>query len=57
MLAGDKAFDCLAALQDLLKPKTIVADRSDESRPAFGLHGRGAMFWCVRREQYLSGVL
>jgi hypothetical protein len=30
-----------------LKPKPAVANRSDESRPAFGLHRPGAMLWGV----------
>ena len=55
MLASGKAFDCFAAVHDLLKPKPAAADRSDESRPAFGLHGPSAMLWRIRRQQNLSG--
>jgi hypothetical protein len=36
ILPGGKTFDRLAAIDDLLKPKPAAADRSDESRPAFG---------------------
>ena len=54
MVAGGKAFDRLAAVDDFLKPKSAAADRSDESRSAFGLHGPGAMLWRVRRQQDFS---
>jgi hypothetical protein len=54
MLAGGKAFDRLAAIDNLLKPKSAAADRSDESRSTFGLHGPSAMLWRVRRKQDLS---
>jgi len=51
MLPSGEAFDRLAALDDLLKPKPAAAVRSDESRTAFGLHGPGAMFWRIRRQR------
>src|SRR5688500_19400581 len=55
MLPGGEAFDRLAALDDFLKPETAAANRSDESRPAFGLHGPGAMLRRVRRQQDFPG--